>query len=145
MATTPTHYVATFRMTSEAAQLARMRSWLWTQLVGQALPLEDCSALLVAAGEICNNVIKHAYAGEPGRPIVIGIQALPDRCVIDIEDEGAPYDPSGYSPPDFDNAPEGGMGLFLVRKSVDELTFDTARPTGTLWRLTKHRGAGTAA
>jgi len=139
MPETPTHYTATFRMTSEPTQLARMRSWLWTQLVGQALPLEDCSALLVAVGEICNNVIKHAYAGEAGRPIGIGIQALPDRCVIDIEDEGTPYDPEGYAPPNFDDAPEGGMGLFLVRKSVDEVTFDTARPRGTRWTLVKRR------
>ena len=144
MAETPASYTATFRMTSEAEQLARMRSWLWTQLVGQALPLEDCSALLVAVGEICNNVIKHAYAGEPGQPIFIGIRALSDRCVIDIEDEGLPYDAEGYRPPDLDNAPEGGMGLFLVCKSVDEVAFDTARPKGTRWTLTKHR-AGTAA
>ena len=144
MSETPRQYTATFKMTSEATQLARMRSWLWTQLVGQALPLEDCSAFLVAVGEICNNVIKHAYAGEAGRPISIGIQALPDRCVIDIEDEGTPYDPEGYTPPDFDNAPEGGMGLFLVRKSVDEVAFDTARPKGTRWTLVKHH-AGTAA
>lgn len=137
-------HTATFRMTSEPAHLARMRSWLWTQLVGQAWPLEDCSALLVAVGEICNNVIKHAYGSEPGRPIAIALQSFPDRCVIEVEDQGTPYDPHGYTPPDFDNAPEGGMGLFLVRKSVDELTFDTARPRGTRWTLTKRR-AGTAA
>lgn len=132
-------YVATFHMTSEADQLARMRSWLWTQLVGQALPLEECSAYLVAVGEICNNVIKHAYRGEPGHPITIGLAVRPDRFVIDVEDEGAPYDPRGYTPPDLDTVPEHGMGLFLVRKSVDEVTFDTARPKGTRWRLVKHR------
>ena len=132
-------YVASFAMTSEAEQLARMRSWLWTQLVGQGLPLEECSALLVAVGEICNNVIKHAYHGEAGRPIAIALQGSPDRLVIDVEDEGTPYDPHGYTPPDLDAIPEHGMGLFLVRKTVDELTFDTARPRGTRWRLVKHR------
>jgi anti-sigma regulatory factor (Ser/Thr protein kinase) len=131
--------VARFTMTSEADQLARMRSWLWTQLVGQALPLEDCSAFLVAVGEICNNVIKHAYAGESGRPIAIALRALPDRLVVDVEDEGAPYDPRGYTPPDLDATPESGMGLFLVRRSVDEVAFDTARPQGTRWTLVKYR------
>jgi serine/threonine-protein kinase RsbW len=132
-------HVARFAMTSEADQLARMRSWLWTQLVGQALPLEDCSAFLVAVGEICNNVIKHAYAGESGRPIAIALSVLPDRCIIDVEDEGAPYDPRGYAPPDLDTVPESGMGLFLVRRSVDEVAFDTARPRGTRWTLVKYR------
>jgi anti-sigma regulatory factor (Ser/Thr protein kinase) len=133
-----TPYVTAFSMTSEPDQLARMRSWLWTQLVGQALPLEECSAFLVAAGEICNNVIKHAYQGAPGQPITIELTVLPDRFVIDIDDEGAPYDPHGYRPPDLDAVPERGMGLFLVRKSVDEVTF-TARPTGTRWTLLKYR------
>jgi anti-sigma regulatory factor (Ser/Thr protein kinase) len=55
---------------------------------------------------------------------------LPDRFIIDVEDEGAPYDPRGYTPPDLDAVPERGMGLFLVRRSVDEVAFDTARPRG---------------
>ena len=131
-------FVAQFDMTSEADQLARMRSWLWTQLVGQALPLEACSAFLVAVGEICNNIIKHAYRGEPGRPIAIALRASADRFVIDIEDEGVPYDPAGYRPPDLETIPDHGMGLFLVRKSVDELTF-TARLKGTRWTLVKLR------
>ena len=131
----------TFRMTSDPQQLARMRSWLWTQLVGQALPLEHCSAVLVAVGEICNNVIKHAYDGQPGQPIGIALSVLPDRLVIDVEDEGAPYDPAAYSPPDLDAVPERGMGLFLVRQSVDEVQFDVARPRGTRWTLVKYRPA----
>ena len=131
--------VVRFTMTSEADQLVRMRSWLWTQLVGQAMPLEECSAVLVAVGEICNNVIKHAYAGERGRPIAIAMRPLADRVVIDVEDEGTPYDPRGYTPPDLAAGPEGGLGLFLARKCVDEVVFDTARPRGTRWTLVKYR------
>src|SRR5437667_4637330 len=88
--TAPESSVARFTMMSEPDQLARMRSWLWTQLVGQALPLEACSAVLVAVGEVCNNVIKHAYAGVSGQPIAIALRALPDRVIIDVEDEGVP-------------------------------------------------------
>jgi anti-sigma regulatory factor (Ser/Thr protein kinase) len=132
-------HVSRFEMTSEAGQLARMRSWLWTQLVGQAMALEDCSAFLVAVGEICNNVIKHAYRGESGRPILLALQVFADRFVVDVEDEGVPYDPRGYTPPDLDTVPESGMGLFLVRSSVDEVVFDTARPQGTRWTLVKYR------
>src|SRR5206468_644267 len=111
--TAPEESVARFTMMSEPDQLARMRSWLWTQLVGHALSLEACSAVLVAVGEICNNVIKHAYAGAAGQPIAIALRALPDRVTIDVEDEGVPYDPRGYTPPDLDAVPERGMGLFL--------------------------------
>lgn len=143
MSTSDPPHIAHFAMTSEAGQLARMRSWLWTQLVGQALPLEDCSAFLVAVGEICNNVIKHAYAGEAGRPIAIALSVFPDRFVVHVDDEGTPYDPRGDTPTDLDAVPESGMGLFLVRSSVDEVAFDTARPRGTRWTLVKYRARPT--
>jgi anti-sigma regulatory factor (Ser/Thr protein kinase) len=136
--TVPVH-VAQFEMTSEAEQLGRMRSWLWTELVGQALPLEACSALLVAVGEICNNVIKHAYRNQPGFPVNIGLHVFPDRFVVEVEDSGVTFDPSLYRPPDLDTVPEGGMGLFLVHRTVDEVAFDTARPAGTRWTLVKYR------
>lgn len=136
--TTPVH-AARFEMTSEADQLGRMRSWLWTELVGQDLPLDASSALLVAVGEICNNVIKHAYRGQPGFPIVISLEVFADRFVVDIEDKGVRFNPSGYRPPDLDSVPEGGMGLFLVGQTVDEVAFDTARPEGTRWTLVKYR------
>jgi len=143
MSTSDPPHIAQFAMTSEAGQLARMRSWLWTQLVGQALPLEDCAALLVAVGEICNNVIKHAYAGEADRPIAITLSVFPDRFVVHVDDEGTPYDPRGHTPPDLDAVPESGMGLFLVRSSVDEVAFDTVRPRGTRWTLVKYRAEPT--
>ena len=137
-------HVAHFTMTSEADQLVRMRSWLWTELVGQALPLEACSAVLVAVGEICANVIEHAYAGQAGQPIAISLSAFPDRLIVEVEDDGTPYDPSGYRPPDLDAVPESGMGLFLVRGTVDEVAFDTARPRGTRWTLIKYRATPVA-
>jgi len=140
--TSPAH-VLRFTMTSDADQLARMRSWLWTQLVGQSLPLEDCSRVLVAVGEVCNNVIRHAYAGASGQPIAIALSVFPDRLIVDVEDEGVPYDPRGYAPPDLDTLPERGMGLFLVRQSVDEVAFHVARPRGTRWTLVKYRTQGT--
>ena len=135
---TPVH-ASRFEMTSEADQLGRMRSWLWTELVGQALPLDSCSALLVAVGEICNNIIKHAYRGQPGFPIVITLDVFEDRFVVTTEDKGVTFNPSVYRPPDLDSVPEGGMGLFLVRQTVDEVTFDVARPEGTRWTLVKYR------
>ncbi len=139
--TTSSAALATFTMTSEPEQLARMRSWLWTQLVGQALPLDACSAVLVAVGEICNNVIKHAYGGAPGQPITLALRALPDRIVVDVEDEGVPYDPRNYRAPDLEGVPEHGVGLLVVRQSVDEVAFDVARPRGTRWTLVKRRPA----
>lgn len=131
--------VASFSMTSDPEQLARMRSWLWTALVGQGLALDECAKLLLAVGELCNNAIRHSYGDRGGQPIRVALAARVDRLVIEVEDWGRPFDPARYQPPDLEAVPEHGLGLFLVRSIVDEVAFDVARPAGTRWTLIKYR------
>jgi serine/threonine-protein kinase RsbW len=135
--------VASFSMTSDPDQLARMRSWLWTALVGQGLALDECAKLLLAVGELCNNAIRHSYDGRGGQPIRVALAARPDRLVIEVEDWGRAFDASRYRPPDLDAVPERGRGLFLVRSVVDEVAFDVVRAAGTRWTLIKYRNEAT--
>ena len=116
-----------------------MRSWLWTVLVGQGLALEECSKLLLAVGELCNNSIKHAYQGRRGQPIRISLTARPDQLVVEVEDWGQRFDESRYRHPDLESTPEQGLGLFLVRSVVDQLLIDVERDAGTRWTLIKGR------
>jgi serine/threonine-protein kinase RsbW len=130
-------------MTSEPEELARMRSWLWTVLVGQGLTLEECGKLLLAVGELCNNSIKHAYEGVRGQPIQISLTAGPEQLVIEVQDWGKPFEASRYRQPDLDAAPDHGLGLFLVRSVVDQLVVDVERGSGTRWTLIKRWPART--
>jgi serine/threonine-protein kinase RsbW len=134
----------TFTMTSDAEELVRMRSWLWTALVGLGVPLGDCAALVLAVGELCNNSIEHAYQGVRGRPVHVRVQARPGEVVIEVEDFGKPFAAERYREPDLDTVPEGGLGLFLVRTIVDRMSVDVRRPSGTLWTLVKRRAGETS-
>lgn len=134
--------VESLTITSEPDQLERMRSWLWTALVGENVPLDDCSALVLAAGELCNNSIKHAYRGVAGQPIQLSFRAGEDEIAIEVEDFGVPFDPSRYVPPDFDALPDHGRGLHLVNRIADRVAFDVARERGTRWTLIRHRPGG---
>ncbi len=136
--------VTSLAMTSDSDQLARMRSWLWTALVGQGLALDECAKLILAVGELCNNAIKHAYDSRGGQPIRVSLDARPERLVIEVEDWGRTFDASRYRPPDLEAAPERGLGLFLVRSIVDEIAFDVAREAGTRWTLVKYRNGAEA-
>ena len=132
----------TFSMTSEPEQLARMRSWLWTALVGQGLPLDECARLLLAVGELCANAIQHGYHGIPGQLIRVSLEVREGRLVAEVEDWGAPFDPAYDRTPDLDALPDQGLGLFLVRSVVDEVSFDVGRPAGTKWTLSKRLTPG---
>ena len=129
----------TFTMTSAADQLVRMRSWLWTALVSEDLPLEECASLLVAVTELCTNSIKHAYQGRPGQSIHVILRAALDRVVLEVEDFGIPFDPARYVPPDLDATPDHGLGIFLVRRIANRVDCDVERERGTRWTLTKYR------
>lgn len=107
-------------------------------MVGENLPLDDCAALVLAAGELCNNSIKHAYQGVAGQPIHIAVRATEDEIAIEVEDFGVPFDPSRYVPPDFDAIPDHGLGLHLVNLIADRVALDV-RERGTRWTLIRHR------
>jgi anti-sigma regulatory factor (Ser/Thr protein kinase) len=125
-------------ITSEATQLARARAWIASTLERHQVPREDRVALVTAAGELCANAIKHAYAGAPGHRIHLTVRVATDRSVVEVEDFGRPFDPSRYVEPDLDSAPERGLGLFIVRRLTDECSFDTERTRGTRWTLVKY-------
>jgi serine/threonine-protein kinase RsbW len=125
-------------ITSDSAELVRVRAWLRDQLSDIGLAPREQSGLQVAVGELTSNSIKHAYGGQAGQPIHISVESRGDSVVIEIEDFGAPFDPARYQDPNLDQANEGGMGLYIVRRLADELRFDLARERGTRWTLVKY-------
>ncbi|MBV9848423.1 MAG: SpoIIE family protein phosphatase [Armatimonadetes bacterium] len=79
--------------------------------------------LELAANEVASNIIKHAYEGQPDRPIQIVAEAYDDRLGIYLYHEGVPFDPEAVAPPSFDGSREGGFGVFIVQQSVDEVNY----------------------
>ncbi|MBI3628298.1 MAG: ATP-binding protein [Candidatus Rokubacteria bacterium] len=132
----------TLVITSESRELARVRAWLGEQLARRGLDSHAQSALQVAVGELTTNSIKHAYEGRAGEPIHISVESREDSVVIQVEDFGKPFDPSRYRHPDLDEMNESGVGLYIVKRLADELTYDLARERGTRWTLVKYQ-AGT--
>lgn len=129
----------TLVITSESAQLARVRAWLDEQLSRRGVDGGTRSALQVAVGELATNAIKHAYEGQSGQPIRISVESREDRVVIHVEDFGKPFDPGGYRQPNLDEMNEHGVGLYIVKRLADELSFDLARERGTRWTLVKYQ------
>ncbi|OGO03139.1 MAG: hypothetical protein A2Y91_01705 [Chloroflexi bacterium RBG_13_54_8] len=80
----------------------------------------------LAVDEACTNIIQHAYSGEGGT-ISIGCQLADDSLVVTIRDQGKPFDPNSIPPPDLGaGAGErkvGGLGMFLMTKMMDEVSY----------------------
>jgi serine phosphatase RsbU (regulator of sigma subunit)/anti-sigma regulatory factor (Ser/Thr protein kinase) len=101
--------------------------------------------LLLAVDEIATNVIVHGYeeAGLQGN-VSIAATKLPDSLVIQLSDQGKPYDPFAHQEPDDDiltsalsDRPIGGLGIMLARDGVDDLQYESTEQ-GNIHRFIVH-------
>lgn len=111
---------------------------------GAAQPVEDeFEAQTVSAfGEAFNNIAIHSYRPGPAGDIDIEIDSDEGGIVIRLMDTGKSFDPASVGPPNMEDLPESGMGLFIMHSFMDEVEYNPGRPN-TL-RLAKRRDAGSS-
>ncbi|MFN2110205.1 MAG: SpoIIE family protein phosphatase, partial [Anaerolineae bacterium] len=90
----------------------------------------------LATSEIVSNIIKHAYQATSGH-IRGTLHLLPDRLQLELYDDGVSFDPDTLKPPALGEIQEGGYGLFIARKVVDELDYNAHTAQGNHWKLVK--------
>lgn len=97
----------------------------------------------VAIDEACANIIEHSYAGEAGGEIECTCLILPEGLKIVLHDTGCFFDPNAVPEPDLqsplEQRKEGGLGLFFMRKLMDEVIFDPCQGQGTLLTMFKRK------
>jgi serine/threonine-protein kinase RsbW len=93
----------------------------------QGIAPEAAGDLNLALEEVVANVIMHAYPQGGAHDIRIEITAEKDRLTAQVEDDGIYFDPLRRADPDITLPIEkrsiGGLGLFFVRKVMDELSY----------------------
>lgn len=113
-----------------------------TTMLEQASDIKEVRNLAyniqLAIHEICTNIIGHAYDNNPNGRIAISMEYNPKgrEVIIHLTDTGHSFDPTSVPDPDPEALQEGGYGLFLVRKLMDEMSYN-ALPGGNHWLLTK--------
>jgi len=79
--------------------------------------------------EAINNCIKHAYSNNTDSEIETEFIIYPDKIKIFISDNGKSINQErlnnefDFDPNDVPNLPERGMGLFIIRNIMDEVTY----------------------
>jgi serine/threonine-protein kinase RsbW len=80
--------------------------------------------LVSAVSEAYNNIVLHGYAGREPGSIEVHFESCREWMRIMIKDTGISFDPSQAIPPDLDSLPESGLGVFIMRSLVDEMTYE---------------------
>jgi serine/threonine-protein kinase RsbW len=83
--------------------------------------------LQLAVNEVFTNVVSYGF--DDGRPheIVVRLMTAADAVVIELEDDGRPFDPSTAPAPRLDVPIEerqpGGLGLYLAKRVTDAMDY----------------------
>jgi anti-sigma regulatory factor (Ser/Thr protein kinase) len=92
----------------------------------------------LAFNEAFTNVSMHAYKSNPKGPVRIEIFVRHNYLEIRLEDYGESFNPDDIAEPDFQNVGESGLGLWFMRKFMDELLYKSEEGGKNVMRLIKN-------
>ena len=106
-----------------------------TAFVNEQLTQLGCSNRIriqidVAIDEIFGNIVRYAYGQGTGPATVcVDVEESPLSVVIMFIDQGVPFDPLAHEKPDTTKLPAkerpiGGLGLFMVKNTMDDIAYD---------------------
>ena len=108
-----------------------------------SLPEDLTTPLRLALDELITNVVEHGFVrravGE--RSLMLRLHSTGDVMQATIEDNGIPFDPTVAAAAEpggeLDDRPIGGLGLHLVRRSIDRMHYrrDGERNVLTITKL----------
>ena len=100
--------------------------------------------LQLASDEAATNIIEHAYAGVSDADFDVACDVRGDVLTITMHDTGISFDSSNVKQPnlkaDLSERQIGGLGVYLMRKLMDEVRYESNPKTGNLLTMTKRRG-----
>ena len=98
------------------------------QLEALDCPMKAQMQIDIAIDELFGNIAHYAYNPEVGEATVrVEVTEDPLSVIITFIDGGMPYDPLAAADPDTTLSAEeraiGGLGIFMVKKSMDEISY----------------------
>lgn len=116
---------------ADAADVARASAWLARIGAEQGIPPRPLMRLDHCLDEVLANIIAHGGAAACAVPITLDIQILchngEGRATLIVSDGGVEFNPLAVVPPsrptNLAEAEPGGLGLLMLRKNSDQLSY----------------------
>jgi serine/threonine-protein kinase RsbW len=124
---TPFHEQLT--ITNDFAYLAQVRDLVRRSIQQSGFPAQFLNRLQIAVDEAVTNIIEHGYADQPcgTATIELRIDVNHERYRIEIDDQGMTFDPNTLNDVDIERhvatGNSGGLGVFLMRKIMDQVDY----------------------
>ena len=138
----PTSFPAAHRLEiqveSEAANIAGVRRSIERLALEVGFDAESQAGIGLCVNEALANVIRHAYGGASGNPILIEAEYVSPMIRIVIRDWGAGVNPAAAAPKPYDPLEPGGVGLICLQSLMDEVMYEP-QPDGMRLTLLKQK------
>lgn len=118
-------------LNADYSNLEEVRNFICNE--AKLFGFDDDNAYLIslAVDEACTNLIRYAYKFDKNKKIDISLETEKSRFIVVIFDNGSPFNPLDVPPPDmqeyFDEFKRGGLGIFIIRKAMDEVIYTPAK------------------
>ncbi len=104
---------------------------------------KDVYNIQLATDEAASNIIEHAYEGVTDGVLDLSCGMEKDAIRIVLIDYGDPFDPSVIPLPDLkadlSERKIGGLGIFLMRKLMDEIHYEPRKDKSNVLTMIKRR------
>lgn len=112
---------------ADAAQLTVLNQFLRDFWAAAALAPPKMESFELALEEIFMNIVLHG--AQPGSTpyVELSLDRAAESVTMTVEDDGPKFDPLSLPPPDVTaslaDRPVGGLGVFLVRRMMDTVSY----------------------
>lgn len=115
-----------FEIPADLEQIERVSSEIERCMKGESWVDDEMLDVQLAVEEAVTNSILHGYDGSVGI-IAIRIESSPHHVVVEIADDAPAFDPLSMPDPDIgadlEDRKIGGLGIFLIRRLMNEVTY----------------------
>jgi len=104
---------------------------------------KDVYNIQLATDEAASNIIEHAYEGVSDGVLDLSCGMEAEAIRIILIDYGEPFDPSAIPMPDLkadlSDRKIGGLGIFLMRKLMDEVQYEPREDKSNVLTMIKRK------
>lgn len=128
---------------ADFSSLQAIRDFVAQAALDAGMDDKEAYAVQLAVDEAASNIIEHACCELECSQIEITCNARADGLAIILRDHGRPFDPKKIKAPnlgtDISKRKIGGLGMYMIRKLMDEVCYETSPENGNTLTLFKRK------
>ena len=129
---------------AELTHLSQVRAFVAEAVRALGAPEAMADDFVLAVDECVTNVVEHGYAGRAGA-VTVEVERAGAVIVVRVRDAAPSFDPLQLPDPDLsrplEERPIGGLGVYLVRRLMDAVSYRIPPQGGNELTLLKHLSA----